>query len=153
MMRTPKTLYVVADGGRARYIERVGPARFGTFRNFVSAHIHEKPSDLVNDRLARVQESATAARHAIAARSDPRGKIETAFVRSIARDLTEQAVLDGFDNLVFIAPAKLHRIFRDSLTSALTEKLVKCIAKNLTKIPDGDLHSHLPVFLMSKPAA
>ena len=39
-MRVPRTLYIIADGGRVRYIERIGPNHFKTFRKFVSAHIH-----------------------------------------------------------------------------------------------------------------
>lgn len=150
-MHTPKTLYIVADGGRARYIERIGPAQFSTFRSFVSAHLHEKASELVRDRLGRVRESATTARHAVAARSDPRDKTETAFIRSLAEDLSETESIGGFDNLVVVAPARLQKALRDALAPGLAAKLARCINKNLTKVPDNDLYSHLPVFLVPRP--
>ncbi|WP_162914220.1 host attachment protein [Taklimakanibacter lacteus] len=146
-MRMPKTLYLIADGGRARYIERTGPGRFNTFRKFVSAHMHEKSSALSRDRPGRVRESATTARHAIEARGNPRDKVETGFIRAIAADISADASLADFDMLVFIAPAKLQKVLRDALPPALAGKLAKCIDKDLTKVPDDDLYRHLPVFL------
>jgi len=145
-MRVPKTLYIIADGGRGRYVERTGPGQFGTFRKFVSAHMHEKASKLSHDRPGRVHESVGTTRHAIAAKIDPRDKIETAFIRSIADDLREDSSIDGFDNLVFIAPSKLQKVFHDSIPRAIAAKLIKCIGKDLTKVPDGDLYRHLGRF-------
>lgn len=151
-MHVPKTLYLIVDGGRARYVERTGPGHFNTFRKFVSAHIHEKASELTRDRPARVQESAMTARHSIAPRGDPRDKIELRFVQAIAADLREDNTIDRFDNLVIVAPPKLLKALRGSLPAMLTSKLVESIDKDLTKVPDGDLYRHLPVFLASRAA-
>jgi len=150
MMRVPKTLYIVADGGRVRYVERTGPGHFMTIRKFVSAHIHEKSSALTRDKPARVHESAAAARHAIAARLDPRDKVECAFIQSIADDLREDNTLGDYDSLVIVAPARLQKVFRSSLPSALAAKLVKSIDKDLTRVSDGDLFRHLPELLVSR---
>ncbi len=152
-MRMPRTLYLIADGGRVRYVERTGPGHFTTFRKFVSAHMHEKASELVRDRPARVQESATTSRHGIEPRIKPRDKIEHEFIQAIAEDLREDTTIGNFDNLVIVAPPKLLKLLRKSLPSALTTKLVKSIDKDLTKIPDSDLYRHLPVFLASKAAS
>lgn len=152
-MHMPKTLYVIADGGRVRYVERTGPGHFNTFRKFISGHMHEKASELGRDRPARVQESATTARHGIERRTTPRDKVEHEFIRQIATDLRGDSAIDDFDNLVVIAPAKLLKIFRESLSPPLRSKLAEAIAKDLSKIPDGDLHRHLPVFLTSKAAS
>ena len=152
-MRMPKTLYLIADGGRVRYVERTGPGHFTTFRKFVSALMHEKASGLGRDRPARVQESATAARHGIEPKINPRDKIELEFIQAIATDLREDQTIGDFDNLVIIAPAKLQKALCKSLPAALTAKLVETIDKDLTKIPDGDLYRHLPVFLLSKAAS
>lgn len=149
-MRMPRTLYLIADGGRVRYVERTGPARFNTFRKFVSAHMHEKSSELSRDRPSRVRESATNARHAIEPRLKPRDKVEIDFIRTIAADLTTDGTLAGFDMFVFVAPARLQKVLREALPEALTVKLAECIDKDLTKIPDGDLYRHLPVFLSTK---
>jgi len=152
-MRIPKTLYVIADGGRVRYIERVGPGRFNTFRKFVSVHMHEKAAELSPGKPGRVHESMGAARHAIAQKINPRDKVEAEFIRVIAEDLRNDGTMASFDNLVFIAPAKLQQPFQDALPETITGKLAKCIDKDLTKIPDEDLYKHLPVMLVSEPAS
>jgi protein required for attachment to host cells len=61
--------------------------------------------------------------------------------------------LADFDQLVFIAPAKLQKVFRKALPAMLAAKLVQCIDKDLTKVPDTDLYRHLPVFLASQAQA
>lgn len=151
-MRTPKTLYIVADGGRARYIQRTGPEHFTTLHDFISAHIHDKAASLTRRKPARVQESASSARHAIAERVAPRDKVEAAFIQSIADDLRERNVLKEFDNLVIVAPARLRKILCQSLPPQAATKLVKSIDKDLTKIPDSDLSRHLPEFLVTRSA-
>ena len=152
-MRMPKTLYLIADGGRVRYVERTGPGHFNTFRKFVSAHIHEKASELLRDHPARVQESATTTRHGIERKINPRDKIEQKFIQEVAADLRDDKTIGGFDNVVIVAPPKLLSVLRESLPQAFVSKLVDSIDKDLTKIPDGDLYRHLPVFLNSKAAS
>jgi protein required for attachment to host cells len=149
----PRTLYLIADGGRVRYVERTGPGHFNTFRKFVSAHIHAKASKFGRDRPPRVQESATTARHAVERKANPRDKIEMKFIQAIAADLKEDNTISDFDNLVIVAPAKLLKVLRESLPAALSSKLVESIDKDLTKIPDSDLYRHLPVFLATKAAS
>jgi protein required for attachment to host cells len=151
-MRMPKTLYLIADGGRVRYVERIGPGHFNTFRKFVSAHIHDKASELVRDRQARVQESATGSRHGVEPRIKPRDKIELKFIQTITADLGKDDTIGDFDNLVIVAPGRLLNALRKSLPARLASKLVESIDKDLTKIPDGELYRHLPVFLASKAA-
>ena len=152
-MRMPRTLYLIADGGRARYVERTGPGHFNTFRKFVSAHIHEKASELGRDRPARVQESATTVRHGIERKASPRDKVELKFIQAIAADLREDSTIGDSDNLVIAAPAKLLAVLRDSLPPRFASKLIDSIDRDLTKVPDSDLYRHLPVFLASKVAS
>lgn len=147
IMHTPRTLYLIADGGRARYVECTGPGRFTTIRKFESPHIHEKSSSLGHNKPARVQESAAPARHGIEARIDARDKVEADFVRSIADDLGRDAAVKDYDKLVVITPAKLQSVLVKQLPSAIAAKLAKCINKDLTKIPDAELHRHLPILL------
>ena len=44
-MPVPRTLYLIADGGRVRYVERAGPGHFRTFLDALSAHMHDKTSE------------------------------------------------------------------------------------------------------------
>jgi protein required for attachment to host cells len=143
-MRMPKTLYVVADGGRARYIERAGPGHFRTVRNIESAQLHTKSIDMSRDRPPRVQESANPTRHAVEQKLTPRDKVEMNFIKALAKNLDEDEALGSYDNLVLVAPARLERVLRQSLAPSLSAKLVKYIHKDLTKVPDSDLSEHLP---------
>ncbi len=149
-MHVPKTLYIIADGGRARYIERTAPGHFTTLQSFISAHIHDKSSALTRRKPARVHESATSARHTIAEKQDPRDKVESAFVQSIADDLHKKNALDRYDNLVIVAPARLQKVISTSLSPALAAKLIKSIDKDLTKVSDADLGRHLPELLVAR---
>jgi len=49
-MPVPRTLYLIADGGRVRYVERAGSGHFRTFRNALSAHMHDKTSEFGHDK-------------------------------------------------------------------------------------------------------
>jgi protein required for attachment to host cells len=63
-MKHPRTWYVVADGGRARIVQkRNGENAFDTHRELVSAEIHSRTHELGTDRPGRTHESAMSARH------------------------------------------------------------------------------------------
>jgi hypothetical protein len=57
-MKKTKLWYVIADGGRARFVERDETGAFRTVASFVSTELHERSYDLGLDRPARVKESA-----------------------------------------------------------------------------------------------
>ncbi len=74
-MKHPRTWYVVADGGRARILQKRakhGDTReaFETRQEFVSADIHRATHDLGTERPGRVRESGMSARHAVQPRQD-----------------------------------------------------------------------------------
>jgi protein required for attachment to host cells len=143
-MRMPKVLYIVADGGRVRYVERLAAAHFKTLHKAISAQIHEKAAKITRDRPSRIRESATTARHAKEPRMNPRDKVEKNFIQDVARDLQEGPIVKDFDLLVLIAPGKLLNVFRAALSPDLLSKVIECIDKDLTKVPDADLARHLP---------
>jgi protein required for attachment to host cells len=64
-MKNARVWYVIADGGRARFVERDDKGAFRTIASFVSTELHERSSDLGRDRPARVKESAGPTRHAV----------------------------------------------------------------------------------------
>ena len=57
-MKKAKLWYVIADGGRARFIEQDDNGAFRTVLSFVAAELHERSHDLGRDRPTRVKESA-----------------------------------------------------------------------------------------------
>ena len=64
-MKHPRTWYIVADGGRARIVQkREDEDAFDTQRELVSTEIHSHTQELGTDRPGRTHESAMSARHA-----------------------------------------------------------------------------------------
>jgi Protein required for attachment to host cells. len=140
-MKRKRLWYVIADGGRARFVERDLNGAFRTISNFVSTELHAKSHDLGVDHPARVRESANAERHAIEPRRDLHAAAKEDFIRSVADALAAE---DGqFDELVLVAPARVLSQLKDSLAKPLASRVVKDLQKDLTKVPDHDLATHL----------
>ena len=57
-MKHARIWYIIADGGRARFVERDETGAYRTVLSFVAAEMHKRSRDLGLDRPARVKESA-----------------------------------------------------------------------------------------------
>ena len=89
-MKHTRTWYVVADGGRARLVQkRNGENAFDTHRELVSAEIHSHTHELGTDRPGRTHESAMSARHAMQPREDLHRADKRNFVHEVAAALNE----------------------------------------------------------------
>jgi protein required for attachment to host cells len=142
-MKKKQLCYVIADGGRARLVERDETGAFRTASSFVSTELHKTSHELGLDRPPRAKESATPARHAIEPRRDLHEAAKQDFIRTVAAELSALHKQGKFDRLVLIAPAGVLTELRDALTKSTAGIVVKELQKDLTKIPDHDLTSHL----------
>jgi protein required for attachment to host cells len=142
-MKKAKVWYVIADGGRARFVERDERGAFRTVSSFVSTELHAKASDLGLDRPARVQESATPARHAIEPRRDLKDAAKQDFVKLVAEQIDVEHGRGQFDNLVLVAPPGVLTELKNYLSKAMAERVVNDVQKDLTNVPDHDLTGHL----------
>jgi protein required for attachment to host cells len=142
-MKLPKRLYVIADGGRARFVAMDDAGNFHTVSSFVSSEVHDRSSDLGRDRPSRVKESANAARHAIEPKHDLHDAVKAEFVREVAAAIDQEHGERKFDELVLVAPSRVIGPLRTALSSSLAKHVVKELQKDLTKIADHDLRSHL----------
>lgn len=88
-MHKANTLYVLTDGGRARFIRPTETKQFRTIRAIESAHIHDRSHTLGHASPSRVQESASPTRHAVEPREDPHDRAERDFAKSIAQMLND----------------------------------------------------------------
>ena len=122
-MKNADTLYVVADGGRARFIRFTEHHQFRTIRAIESEHIHERSSDLGRAPPSRVQESASPTRHGVEPRSDPHDRAERDFAKHIAETVNDDHGLGAFDALVLAAPSKVLAELRSALSSKIAKKL------------------------------
>ncbi len=142
-MKRKKLWYVIADGGRARFVERDANGAFRTIASFVSTELHARSHDLGLDRPARVKESANAARHAIEPRRDLHEAAKEDFVRTVADALAAEHGQGQFDQLVLVAPARVLTELKDRLAKPIAASVVSDLQKDLTKIPDHELATHL----------
>jgi len=142
-MRKSKVWYVVADGGRARFVERNENGAFRTVASLVSTELHDRASDLGRDRPGRVMESATTGRSAVEPRQDPKEAAKSDFVSLVADELSNQHERGAFDQLMLVAPAGVLTELKQKLAKPLAQLVVRDLQKDLTKVPDHDLTEHL----------
>lgn len=142
-MKKKKICYVIADGGRARFVIRDDQGAFRTVSSFVSTELHAKSSDLGRDRPARVMESATPGRSAVEPRRDLKEAAKQDFVKLVADQIDEEHGRGQFDSLVLVAPPGVLTELRNSLSKPMTELVADALQKDLTNVPDHDLTGHL----------
>jgi len=142
-MKPIKILYVIADGGRARFVERDENGAFRTIASFTSAEAHQRSHDLGLDRPARVKESANAARHAVEPRRDLHVAAKEDFVKHVAGEIDAEHGRKSFDKLVLVAPARVLTELKEELSKAMAKLAADSLQKDLTKVPDHDLAEHL----------
>jgi protein required for attachment to host cells len=143
MKKKPRVYYVIADGGRARFVERDEEGAFRTVASFVSSELHKSAHELGRDRPARVQESATPYRHAVEPRQDLHEAAKADFIRTIAAELGALLKQGQFDQLVLVSPPGVIGELKGALSEATAKSVVNELHKDLTKVPDHDLTGHL----------
>ena len=142
-MKHPRTWYIIADGGRARFVERDETGAYRTVLSFVAADMHKRSRDLGLDRPARVKESANAARHAVEPRRDLHEAAKEDFIALVAEDIEAGHGRDQFDRLVLIAPPRVLTELKQKLSKPIAKMVVSDLQKDLTKVPDHDLAKHI----------
>ncbi len=135
---------VLADGEHARV---VSPSpehlQFATRVAFDSTTAHLASHDLGTDRPGRGFKSAGTLRHAITPKEDPHKAAKHDFLVQVAHEVNEQAKSGSFDRLVLVAPAHALHDLREAISPQARDKVVGSLNKDLTKVPDHDLTSHL----------
>jgi protein required for attachment to host cells len=142
-MKKARLWYVIADGGRARFVERDEEGAFRTLSSFVSTELHKSAHELGRDRPARVKESASPARSAVEPRRDLHEAAKEDFIRRVADTLAAELRDSNFDELVLVAPPGVIAELKDLLTKPTAKVVVRELHKDLTKVPDHELTEHL----------
>jgi protein required for attachment to host cells len=142
-MKKLRVWYVIADGGRARFVERNEEGAFQTLSSFISAELHQSAHELGRDRPARVKESASPARSAIEPRRDLHEAVKEDFIRTVAHTLAAELKDQKFDELVLVAPPGVIEELKESLSKPTAKVVIKELHKDLTKVPDHELTGHL----------
>jgi protein required for attachment to host cells len=135
--------FVIADGGRARFVRPASDNALHTFEAVDSTTVHKRDRDLVSDRPGRAFESATVGRHAYTPRTDPHELAKDRFTHAVARRVNEDSAASVFNGLVVVAPAHVLSELIEELDVPTKAKLLGSLAKDLVNTPDHELWPHL----------
>jgi protein required for attachment to host cells len=143
-MKPVRTWILVADAGRARVLENLGPGK-GVHQLPQSSETWELPSshELGSDRPGRSFESHGATRHAIEPKSDPNRERKRAFAAHLVGELEDRRRKQSFDRLVIVAAPEMLGDLRAHMPEALGAIVVGELAKDLTQTPTNDIAKHL----------
>jgi protein required for attachment to host cells len=132
-----KIQFVVADGARARWVTRSETADdFKTTKEMHASHREGgHPQGVVfgsDGQRFSVEEGDAAVK-----------KHHEAFAREVADALNAEAGKDGFERLALVAPSHTLNAIAEHLNTATKARLVKTLAKDLSKTPDHELGAWL----------
>lgn len=142
-MKKAKLWYAIADGGRARFVERDENGFFHTVANFESTDLHARATDLGTDRPTKVQDRVGSGRHAVEPRQDLKQQAKQDFVKLVADELAVEHGRGAFDQLMLVAPPGVLTELKQHLAKPIADLVVRDLQKDLTKVPDHDLTGHL----------
>ena len=142
-MKQAKLWYVIADGGRARFVERDEEGAFRTLSSFVSTELHQSAHELGRDRPARVKESASPSRHAVEPRRDLHEAAKEDFIRTVADRSTPNSRMGSLMSSCSWRLLASSENSRSSLSKPTAKVVVKELHKDLTKFLDHELTGHL----------
>jgi protein required for attachment to host cells len=140
-MKHDRTWILIADAGRARVLESLGPGKGTRPVDGLSSEspIPSSTHDIVADRQGRSFESSNTMRHPLTPRTDPRDEMKRSYLEMLADQLHHRFLAGAFDRLVVVAPPSALGILRDAFSPQLAGAVTGELTKDLTKVPDHDL--------------
>jgi protein required for attachment to host cells len=143
MSKQQKLLVVVADGEHARFLR---PAASNALHG-VSTFAHKQASDIGSDHPGAIMHTGSTAHHAVGPRHDPKELEKTRFARFVAQQINAVSSGEGFDRLILIAPSPILAAMYADLDTATKAFTINTLAKDLTKVPDGELWPHVQAWV------
>jgi protein required for attachment to host cells len=144
-MKSVRTWILIADAGRARVLENLGPGKATSLVDGLAseANLPSTTHPIVTDRQPRSMESSNPARHPIEPKTDPREKLKRSYLEMLAGDLDKRLADGDFDRLVVVAPPHALGVLRSAFSERVKSVVSGELAKDLTKTPDEELGPHL----------
>ena len=130
-MRPQKVLFLIADGGRARLVQR--SAETG---GYVTLKELSAPRARRSGEKVAVFQSFGFGRSTTEPSPDARARSNADFLKEVGRLATDTAAAGGCDGLVLVAPARLMKTLRLSVKGVT---VIGELAKDLTKTPNHEL--------------
>jgi protein required for attachment to host cells len=144
-MKPLRTWILIADAGRARVLENLGPGKGTTPVDALASEalLPSTTHAIVADRQSRSMESANPARHAIESRTDPREQLKRGYLELLADNLDKNLRAGRYDRLIVVAPPSALGVLRSAFSELVKAVVADELAKDLTKTPDHELGPHL----------
>jgi protein required for attachment to host cells len=143
-MKATRTWILIADGAHARVLEAVGKGgRLHEVSDMRRSAVLAATHELGNERPGRSHESVGDVRHAVEPKSDAHREQKRRFASEIADLVAAQRVAERFDRLVIVAPPVTLGDLRAAMPSSLQGCVMGEVPKDLTKVPDHEVLSHL----------
>ena len=153
MKTAPRTWFVVGDSARARIFVQetsVGSAPVDRTIHGRVLETLEHPEargtvrDSVTDRAGRVRQIGSPGKvAALAAPTDPKDVVATAFARVLAKRIEKGRVDHEFDRVVLVAPPRFLGILGKVLGTETEKCVVDRIDKDLTPLSDDEVRARL----------
>ena len=143
-MKPTHTWILIADGARARILQNDGPGKgLHEMSGGVFQGEHAATHEIMSDRTGRSYSSAGPGRSAIEAHSDPHRELKKQFAHRLADALALGLRRKAYDRLVIVAAPSALGDLRAALSEQVRAKVIREIAKDLTKTPDSEVAGHL----------
>ena len=143
-MKPVRTWILIADGARARIVLNEGP---GSGVTAVEGGLFEqdlKPTrEIMADRAGRTFDSAGTGRHAMEQPTDPVRQEKRHFAHHLADHLADAVAKNAFDRLVVVAAPSALGDLRAAMSDKVRDRIHAELPKDLTKVPNDKLASHL----------
>lgn len=138
MNRKPRPLFVIADGGRARFVERHAESgALTTLREIDGTAGLASVRQAVRDHPAtRTLQGATGAR-SMTGPDDPYRQAKVDFSIEVAGAAVGAIRSAGADGLILVAPARTLAALKKAIGA--NTPVLGTLAKDLTKTPDSEL--------------
>ena len=142
MPRKHRALFVLADGGRARFVERDPETRaFRTVREIDGAEpLAELREERRHNPAVRSVQSATGASHTTGI-EDPYRQAKAEFATGVAEAAVQALRSRGDHALILVAPARILGVLKDAIGA--TAPIADTLDRDLTKAPDIELERWL----------
>ena len=93
-------------------------------------------------RRGRTNRSGTT-RHAVGQKTDPHRELKRTFAQETVARLEAGLASKAFSRLVVVAPPVTLGDLRHAMSKALADHIAAEVAKDLVKVPNGEIRSHL----------
>jgi protein required for attachment to host cells len=134
MTKPVKILFIIADGGRARWVRRKpGGGDFETVREITAEHLQK------GGPQGAVFEGSSSARFSIEEKASAVRAHEARFPEAVAGEINAEAPSSQDEHLAIVAPARVLGTIKERLSGPARERLCGSLAKDLTRTPDHEL--------------